>query len=75
MPLTDWSTDPPTRVGWYNASACCDPECRRYWDGSQFSAPCFVGDPDSHAERARATRGESQLPSIEWRGLTEPRTE
>jgi hypothetical protein len=70
MNLTLWSTEQPARAGWYNASLERSPDARRYWNGAQWSAPCYADDPQSHFDRARRTVGETQA-GMEWRGLTE----
>lgn len=70
LALTPWSTGAPPEPGWYSASMERNPDARRYWDGSMWSAPCYCDDPQGHFDRARATLGETQ-DGIEWRGLTE----
>lgn len=76
--MTDWASGPPPVEGWWNASSERDPDVRRYWhpaaDGrlAWWSAPVYVGDPESHAERAKNTRAESHK-GLEWRGLAQPR--
>lgn len=66
--MNDWNTGEPPRPGWY--SACTegsrDPDCLRYWNGTCWSAPWFVGGTAGTFERAKATVGESQH-GIEWR--------
>ncbi len=74
MTMTPWTTGRPPKAGWWNASSEFNPEARRYWDGQRWSAPCYVGDSDEIAERARNTRSETPVRSIQWRGLTEPRS-
>lgn len=67
--LTEWADGSPPCNGWWNASYNSDPTARRWWNGAYWSAPCYVGDPDEIAERAKSTRGETQV-GIKWRGLT-----
>lgn len=67
--LTPWITEPPVRVGWYNASTERNAETRRYWNGEYWSVPVYVGDPDDRVDRARSARAESQ-DGIEWRGIS-----
>jgi hypothetical protein len=69
--LTAWTRGAPPAEGWWIASTSRDPACRRYWHAAarRWSAPVFVGDPDRYAELAKATRGESGVRSVEWRGL------
>lgn len=69
--LTEWSTARPARVGWYIATIDHDPNCRRYWNGTRWSAPVYVGDPEEHADLARRRPADiGRGDRIEWRGLT-----
>lgn len=69
--LTEWASGIPPQQGWWNASIERDPSARRYWNGETWSAPCYVGDPDDIAERARMAPSQA-AEVIEWRGLTRP---
>jgi hypothetical protein len=71
--LTDWVKGPPPAVGWWNASRCRDPEVRRWWNGSYWSAAVYVGmTTDGTMERVKAVRTTTNVRQIEWRGLAEP---
>ena len=68
--LTPWATGGPPRVGWFNASTERNADARRYWNGTAWSAPACVGDPDGHADRARNMPSDASSDAIEWRGLS-----
>lgn len=70
--MTEWSSRPPPSVGWWNASTEQNADARRWWNGSYWSVPVYVGDPEERAERAKNARAESQV-GIKWRGLTKQR--
>lgn len=70
--LTPWTTATPPCPGWWNASTERDDTVRRYWGGEKWSTPCYLGDPDGHAERARTAPAETFGKPIEWRGRTQP---
>jgi len=67
--LTSWTSTTPPCAGWWNASTDRDPDTRRYWSGTAWSAPCHVDAESKYHDRARVTPGESQFPEVEWRGL------
>lgn len=69
---TDWRKGPPPCEGWWNASVSRCEDIRRHWNGKRWSAPVYVGDPDTHAERAKATAADMTVigDHIEYRGLT-----
>lgn len=61
----------PARSGWYNASTARDANARRWFNAllNSWSAPCYVGDPDDVAERAKTTPADTVGLPIEWRGV------
>lgn len=72
--VTDWARGAPPSEGWWNASTERCADTRRWWSNDKgWSAPCYVGDTDEIAERAKNTPATDQA-GIEWRGLREPRS-
>ena len=55
----------PARVDWYVTSQTARVTMERYFDGDHWSAPCCSDDSAEDHERARSTRGETQV-GIEW---------
>jgi len=67
-PTNTWNTSTPPAPGWYAVSYDRDPDSRRYWDGSAWSAPCHAAAEQKYHDRARATPAESQ-DGIVWRSI------
>lgn len=76
-PVFDGAVDLPVRVGWYpcwpkmNGNQCSGLR-RQFWDGTQFSAPAFVGESDRLASIAQRTKSIYNTDELYWCGLTAP---
>ena len=64
---TTWRTDTPTHSGWFATDH--DSALRRYFDGTDWSAPVHIEDFDRLGDRARRTPAEprSTAEPITWR--------
>lgn len=69
---TDWSTEPPRMVGWWDTRMSFDNGGavvgRRWWDGTQWSAHVDADDPPHLAEKCKLIISQRQK-GIEHRGL------
>lgn len=61
-----WNYAPPTRPGDCVASISKDENARRHWNGTNWSAPWYVGDPPDIVSRARNTPAEAGGSPIAW---------
>lgn len=75
--LTDWQRGKPPSVGWWNASLTRNPKVRRWWNGSYYSEPIYVGiHSDEYTEKMKLKVDYSvSAKHIYYRGLKAPRSE
>jgi hypothetical protein len=71
--VSEWKYGPPTECGVYVASIGKDNHARRFWNGSNWSAPWYEGDPPDIVNRVKHTPAEGGGSPIAWaRRVNEP---
>ncbi len=64
--MSEWKFEPPKVIGDYVASISKDENARRHWNGTNWSAPWYAGDPPDIVNRAGNTPAEAGGSPIAW---------